>query len=59
MNRAIVFVHYDRDNIVDDYVYYYLKELQKNASYLIFISTAQLLEKDVKTLSNYCSKMII
>lgn len=59
MNRAIVFVHYDRDNIVDDYVYYYLKELQKNASLLIFVSTAKLVEKDVKNLSHYCSKVII
>jgi len=59
MNRAIVFVHYDRDNIVDDYVYHYLKELEKNASYLIFISTAQLLDKDVKTLSHHCSKVVI
>ena len=59
MTRAIIFVHYDRDNMVDDYVYYYLEELQKNASHLIFISTAQLLKKDVENLSHYCSEVII
>jgi len=59
MTRAIIFVHYDRDNIVDDYVYYYLKELQKNASHLIFISTAQLLKKDIDNLSLYCSEVIL
>jgi len=59
MTRAIIFVHYDRDNVIDDYVYYYLKELQKNASHLIFVSTAQLLEKDMNSLSHYCDKVII
>ena len=59
MTRAIIFVHYDRDDMVDDYVYHYLKELQKNATYLVFVSTAKLVEKDIRTLSNYCSKVII
>ena len=59
MNRAIVFVHYDRDNMVDAYVYHYLKELQKNASYLVFVSTAKLTEDDTESLSDYCSKVIV
>jgi len=59
MTRAIIFVHYDRDNMVDDYVYYYLKELQKNASHFVFVSTAQLAEKDMENLSHNCDKVII
>ena len=59
MNRAIVFVHYDRHNIVDAYVYHYLEELQKNASHITFVSTAKLQEKEVETLSNYCTNVII
>jgi lipopolysaccharide biosynthesis protein len=59
MTRAVIFVHYDRDDIVDNYVYHYLRELQKNSSDLIFVSTAQLMEKDLETLSNYCSKIIV
>ena len=59
MNRAIVFVHYDRHNIVDPYVYHYLEELQKNASHITFVSTAKLQEEDIKTLSNYCSEVIV
>ena len=58
-NRVIIFVHYDRDNLVDDYVYFYLKELQKNASHLIFISTAKLSENEIKHLSRYCSEVIV
>ena len=58
-SRAIVFVHYDRHNIVDEYVYFYLQELQKNSSYLVFVSTAKLSEEDVTTLSEYCSKVIV
>ena len=59
MNRATVFVHYDRHNIVDDYVYFYLRELQYNSSYLVFVSTTQLSQEDVITLSKYCSQVII
>lgn len=59
MNRAIVFVHYDRDNMVDAYVYHYLKELKKNAAHLVFVSTAKLAENDTKSLSDYCSKIIV
>ena len=58
-NRAIIFVHYDKHNIVDDYVYFYLQELQRNSLYLVFVSTAKLSEKDVTTLSKYCSKVIV
>ena len=58
IKRAIIFVHYDRDNRVDDYLYYYLKELQKNASHLVFVSTAKLSHNDIETLSQYCSKVI-
>ena len=47
IKRAIVLVHYDRNNIVDDYVYYYLKELQKNASHLVFVSTVKLSYDDM------------
>ena len=59
LNRAIIFAHYDKYNVVDDYVYYYLKELQKNALHLIFVSTAKLIEKDIVKVSRYCSKVIV
>lgn len=57
--RAIVFVHYDKHSTVDEYVYTYLKELQKNSSYLIFISTAQLSPNDIDTIAKYSSSIIV
>ena len=58
-NRAIVFVHYDKDDIIDEYVYKYLNELQKISSYLLFLSTSKLQDKDIKKLSTYCHDVII
>ena len=59
MNRAIIFVHYDKQDIIDNYVYFYLKELQQSSSHLVFISTAKLSEKDIINLSQYCTKVIV
>lgn len=58
-NRAIIFVHYDKNHIVDNYIYHYLKELKKNASYLLFVSTSNLVEKDVENLAKYCTNVIV
>lgn len=57
--RAIIFVHYDKYNTIDNYVYFYLEELKKNSSYLVFISTSKLSKKDIFVVSKYCSKVII
>ena len=35
--RAAVFVHYDRDDIVDAYVYTYLNALRSVCSKIIFV----------------------
>lgn len=58
-NRAVVFAHYDRDDKVDEYVYYYLKELQKNSDYIVFVSTAKLCRKSINSLKQICSSVII
>lgn len=38
MKRLCVFAHWDRDNIIDDYVIYYLKALKEFCSTIIFVS---------------------
>lgn len=38
MKRAVVFAHYDKQNLVDDYVIYYLKALKEVAEDIIFVS---------------------
>lgn len=29
MNNIAIFAHYDKDNLIDDYVVYYLEQLKK------------------------------
>lgn len=38
MKRAVIFAHYDRQNLIDDYVVYYLKALKEAAQELVFVS---------------------
>ena len=38
MKRIAIFAHYDKNNKIEDYVIYFLKELKKNADKIIFIS---------------------
>lgn len=46
MKRVAVFAHYDKDNVVDDYVIYYLKALKNIASDIIFVSCQNILNKN-------------
>jgi len=59
VKRAAVLVHYDRDNIVDDYVYTYIKALQVLTSHLVFVSTAKLNSIEIKKLNLSCENVII
>lgn len=59
MNRAIVFSHYDEDNLVAPYVLVYLKALQDIASTIIFVSTSSLSNEIQETLGTYCQKVIL
>ena len=42
MKRAAVFAHYDRDNIIDDYVIYYLRALKHFCEKIVFVSCCDL-----------------
>lgn len=42
IRRLAIFAHYDKDDIVDNYVYYYLEELKKVCSVVHCVSTAKL-----------------
>ena len=54
MNRLCIFAHYDKDNIVDDYVVFYLKELKKIFNTIIFVSDSNLSDVEKNKISNYC-----
>ncbi len=46
MKRAAVFAHYDKDNLIDDYVIYYLRALKSVCNKLVFVSCCELSEKE-------------
>ena len=50
MKRLCVFAHWDRDNIIDDYVIYYLKALKQVVSTLVFVSDCDLPLKELEKL---------
>ncbi len=58
MKRLTIFCHYDRDNIIDDYVIYWLKYMSK-LSDIIFISDNNLPEIESQKVNNLVIKSII
>lgn len=48
MKRTVIFAHYDKDNIVDDYVILYLLELIKVCDKIIFVSDSDLSAKEIR-----------
>jgi len=58
IKRAIVFVHYDKDNLVDAYVYFYLEALKQHSTHLVFVTTSTLSKEDYEKVSQLCSNII-
>ncbi len=46
IKRIVFFAHYDRDNIIDDYVLHYLKNLKTICDKIIFVSDSNLPKKE-------------
>ena len=59
IKRAIILVHYDRDNTVDAYLTPYIEALKANSTHLVFISTAKLSSQEQEKLRTYCHTVII
>ena len=53
MNRVAIFAHYDKKNIIDDYVVFYVQELQKIAKNVIFVSCCDLPKEELDKLDCY------
>lgn len=47
MNRVAVFAHYDKSNIIQEYVIYYLTELKKVCDKIIFVSDGNICEQEL------------
>ncbi len=50
MKRAVVFAHYDKDSIIDDYVVYYIKALKEANCDVVFVSCQQLAQSELAKL---------
>jgi len=58
MKRVAIFAHFDKDDIIDDYVIYYLQGLKKVADDIIFVSDCNLPLAETKKLNGICLKII-
>lgn len=58
VNRLGLFVFYDRDSIVDDYVIYMLDDLIKNIDKLVIISNSKLSEDEKNKFNKYNANYI-
>ena len=56
--RMGLFVFFDKDNIVDDYVLYLLDSLKEHLDGMVIISNSNLPEEQKKKLDKYCFKFI-
>lgn len=59
MKRTAVFAHYDKNNLIQDYVVYYLSELKKYAEKIIFVSDSDVLPEELKKIEGIVEQSII
>ena len=52
-----LFAGYDKDNIIDDYVVYYIQKLNK-VSDIIYVSDCDMLDSEIEKISPYCVHII-
>ena len=50
MKRAVVFAHYDKNNLIEDYVFYYIKALKESGCDVVFVSCRELVQSELKKL---------
>ncbi len=53
-----VFAHFDKDNLIDDYVVEYLQELKKVAEKIIFVSDCNIIDSEYLKINDLCDKII-
>jgi rhamnosyltransferase len=59
-NSVAVFSHYDRDNVIDDYVLEYINALVEQNINVVFVSTSEKLNDDeLSKVRNLCTKIIV
>lgn len=58
MRRAVIFAHFDRDDLLADYVLYSLAAIKSVADNVIFVSTSNLNNTDLNKLNDSCDVVI-
>lgn len=58
MTKVAIFAHYDKNNIIQEYVIYYLKELRKVADIVVFVSDSDLPEYETNKITAIVHKII-
>lgn len=56
MNRVAIYAHYDRNNVVDDYVIYAIEQLKQICKNIIFVSCCDLKQEELDKLD--CHKVV-
>ena len=58
-NRLGIFVMYDSDEIVDEYIIYLLNDIIKNVSHLVIVCNGKLQEESLEKLKRYSTDLFI
>lgn len=56
--KIAIFTHYDKDDLIDDYVIYYLNALKEVVDKIIFVSDCNLSIEETKKINNIADKVI-
>lgn len=59
MKRLSIFLYYDKDGVVDDYVYYFLNKLKEHSDELCVVVNEPLNDEGIKGLEKEADKLII
>lgn len=57
--RIVFFAHFDKQNVIDDYVVYYLRRLRETATCIVFVSTSELRATEIAKIKDLCFKIIV
>ncbi len=56
--KLAIFAHWDKDNLIEDYVVYYVKALKEMVEKLIFVSDCDIADEELKKLENFADIVI-
>lgn len=58
-NRCGIFLFYDRDGMVDDYIVYMLKDLRKHMAHLLVVCNSQPSQQGLTTLEEHADEVLV